>query len=114
MEKIIIPSQGGCSALCPRRHERVDIQLRVITDIIGIHTDKSLKHEVVDAGNRLEDCLETTGSYHGLTGRVSSLTVLGDTSFTFSPTPYNYLKEETGLFSLQGSLERSQACHNRV
>ena len=53
---------------------------------------------MVNAGNRLEDGLETTGSYHGLTGRVSSLTVLGDTSFTFSPTPYNYLKEETGLF----------------
>ena len=51
----------------------MDIQLRVITDIIGIHTDKSLKHEVVDAGNRLEDCLETTGSYHGLTGRVSCI-----------------------------------------
>lgn len=49
------------------------IQKRVIADIICIHTDKSLKDTVVDAGNCLEDYLETTGSYHGLTGRVSSV-----------------------------------------
>lgn len=78
--------------LSERRHEPVGAQLTLeglaATDMICIHTDKSLKHTFpADPGTCHEDHPTTTGSYCGLTDRAELLYSLGGGPLPIFPSP---------------------------